>query len=94
MEFQITPETLPTRFADHCDTCSYDPRGQRWLCPDLAKHVVLETTTSYTWALVTAAGEHIAHGPCVFYDEKSCRSQIAQAKKSMKGAMRCKVVTL
>ncbi len=46
-----------------------------------------------TWTLEKADGEVVARGPRVFYDEPSCRSQIAQAKKSMKGAMRCKVVT-
>ncbi len=57
------------------------------------KGVRFEDREAFTWALVKSDGEHVAHGPRVFYDEKSCRSQIATAKKSMKGAMRCKVVT-
>jgi hypothetical protein len=51
-------------------------------------------THSFQWTLLKASGEAVARGPRVFYDEKECRSQIAEAKKSMKGAMRCKVVTL
>ena len=48
----------------------------------------------YDWALEKADGEVITRGPHSFPTEKACRSQIAQAKRSMKGAMRCKVVTL
>lgn len=47
-----------------------------------------------TWALVKTDGTVLCQGPHTFYDEKQARSQIAEAKKSMKGAMRCRVVTL
>ena len=51
-------------------------------------------TDFWTWALVKASGEVIARHPQPFATEKAARSQIAEAKKSMKGAMRCKVVTV
>lgn len=51
-------------------------------------------TDAFTWALVKADESVVAKGPYVFDTEKAARSQIAEAKKAMKGAMRCKVVTL
>jgi hypothetical protein len=48
--------------------------------------------TTHTWALVRASGEVICCGPRVFYGgEKEVRSQIAEAKRAMQGARRCKV---
>lgn len=55
------------------------------------QHIAGERVDLFEWALVKSDGEVLARGPRVFYDEASCRSQIAAAKKSMKGAMRCKV---
>jgi hypothetical protein len=49
---------------------------------------------AWSWTLDLADGTTVAQGPHDFATEKSCRSQIAAAKKSMKGAMRCKVTTL
>lgn len=47
----------------------------------------------YSWALVDKDGDVVCQGPRGFHDEPSCRSQIARAKKSMKGALRYKVVS-
>lgn len=49
---------------------------------------------AWTWLLERADGSVVCHGPQAFGSEKEARSNIAQAKRSMKGAMRCKVVTL
>lgn len=48
----------------------------------------------WSWKLIKADGEVIAVGPRSYDTEAEARSHIAQAKKSMKGAMRCKVVTV
>lgn len=48
----------------------------------------------WTWTLEMADGDVVCSGPRPFSSEKLARSQIASAKKSMKGAMRCKVVTV
>ena len=48
---------------------------------------------TFEWALVKTDGTVICQGPHDFASEKECRSQIAEAKKSMKGASRCKVVS-
>ena len=48
----------------------------------------------WSWTLDLSDGTTVAQGPKAFATEKACRSQIAAAKKSMKGAVRCKVVTL
>jgi hypothetical protein len=45
------------------------------------------------WSLVKADGTVICRGPTSFSSEKEARSQIAEAKKSMKGASRCKVLS-
>lgn len=50
-------------------------------------------TAEFHWALVKTDGEVVVRGPHGFPTEKECRSQIAEAKKSMKGASRCKVVS-
>lgn len=48
----------------------------------------------WQWALVRADGSVICRSAGVFDTEALARSDIAQAKKSMKGSFRCKVVTL
>jgi hypothetical protein len=62
--------------------------------PDAEYPIPTPARDEWEWALVKADGEVITRGPRVFALEKEARSQIAQAKRSMKGAMRCKVVTL
>lgn len=47
----------------------------------------------FTWDLVKADGEIVVRGPRSFLDEAEARSQIAAAKKSMKGAGRCRVLS-
>lgn len=51
------------------------------------------TKDAWTWTLDRADGSTICQGPGDFDSEADARSQIAQAKKSMKGAMRTKVVS-
>lgn len=50
--------------------------------------------TYWWWQLVKVDGERVAAGPQNFDTEAAARSNIASAKKAMKGAMRCKVVTV
>lgn len=56
------------------------------------KDITYGFNDKWTWTLDLADGSTVAQGPQTFATEKACRSQIAAAKKSMKGAMRCKVV--
>ena len=61
---------------------------------DVFGHDIVPEHDEFTWALVKTDGTVLCRGPHDFADEKQARSQIAEAKKSMKGAMRCRVVTL
>lgn len=56
--------------------------------------VLIKGIDVWSWALVKADDEVICRSPGTFDSEREARSHIAQAKKSMKGAMRCKVVTV
>lgn len=60
---------------------------------DEIKGVEIKPTRLYEWRL-EKVDEVVCRGPRLFASEKEARSQIAQAKKSMKGAGRCKVVTV
>lgn len=46
------------------------------------------------WELVLKGGIPLARSPQSFDTETQARSHLAAAKKSMKGAIRCKVVTV
>lgn len=52
------------------------------------------TLDKFSWTLDRADGSVVCAGGREFDSEKEARSDIAQAKKSMKGATRCKVVTV
>jgi hypothetical protein len=51
-------------------------------------------TKVWSWELVQASGKVICRSAGTFDTEPEARSDIAAAKKSMKGAWRCKVVTV
>lgn len=48
----------------------------------------------WTWRLVLKGGEVICRSPSAFMSEPEARSQLAAAKTSMRGAGRCKVITV
>lgn len=93
MHFNVYPETYPER-SDSCDQCESSPAGTRWLCPNANEHPTIETRVCcWKWALVQASGKVICEcSASGFSSEAEARSDIAAAKKSMKGAWRCKVV--
>jgi uncharacterized protein YegP (UPF0339 family) len=66
----------------------------RCVCHGCVAGVNLNRPEAWSWELKSTAGEVIARSPVgMFTSEAEARSHVASAKKSMKGAWRCKVVS-
>lgn len=66
----------------------------RHLRDDGVPEAGIEPMDTWDWQLVLADGEVVCRSGKLFATEKEARSHVAQAKKTMKGAMRSKVVTV